>query len=171
MTNFSLAVNTGSTLVLGCRGSATANMTTNMSPVFLLTKNSNVTGVATAASSNTSPFTFVPSGGNLIWSSLDGHSAGFDHFIASVSFPVITGFPASGFAQFYVPYLRADDSGSYFCNFFDGAGTVGTGTVVNSGPFTLTVRTLSASSSPRGASRSKAIEYSLALLGASKVLF
>ncbi|EFX60482.1 hypothetical protein DAPPUDRAFT_343167 [Daphnia pulex] len=88
-----------------------------------------------------------------------------------------TSAPASGFILAYVPFVRTSDSGTYFCAFYDGSGALASasGTTLaaaatSSTFFQLTVTTLNGSSSAKSISRSKSVEYSLVILGASKIL-
>ena len=171
--NYSLVVNTGSTLVLGCKatGGTKVDSTGVYPPAFVLTKGSNVTSIVTTAAQDGVAFVFTPSGGTLLWDSFNGHTTGYDYIIASVSIPLVTAKLSTGYVQFFIPYLRTSDSGVYYCTFFDGSATYSATTTKSSDYFQVTVQTISASGSPRSAPKSKAFEYSLALLGASKFLF
>lgn len=174
----------GSTLVLGCKASALVNVAaaTGYAPAFVLTKSSAATISVTVPTASTatngavtatgSPIILKPSGGTLLWDSVNGHTSGYDYILVTTSLPLATAFPSTGYIQIYIPYLRTTDAGSYYCTFYDGSGAeAGTGsTFANSGSFGLVISTIT-SGSARSATRSKAFEYSLALLGASKILF
>ena len=183
--NYTLVVNTGTTLVLGCLARAGTNKGDGtFTPAFVVTRGSAPLLTATAsraANPAANPvvtglsFALTSTGGTLIYDSINGHAAGFDHFITSVSLPLITTGFASAYMQIYNPFLRSTDAGSYFCTFYDGsvaATGVAADSFTSSTFFQLTVQTLSGagSGSSRSAPRSKALEYSLALLGASKIL-
>ena len=182
--NYSLALNTGSTLVLGCSGRSTWNTQSAGSAAFVLTKGSAVSSLtlttATASLSTPppsetpgTPFTFAASGGTLIWDNVNGHTNGNDNFIISSSLP-ISNMPATGYMQLYLPFVRTTESGLYYCTFFDGsaANTAGApNTFTSTTFFSLTVHTLSGSSSPKSVSKNKALDYSLILLETTKILF
>lgn len=178
-TNYSLVVNTGSALVLGCLAKASsAFLATTVSPAFAITKGSAATIAVTAAGA--APFVFTPSGGTVIWDSVNGNSAGYDYVLVMVSIPPPPSYdaataanlrPVSGYLQMYIPSLATSDAGLYYCTFYDGSSATVTDTFASSTFFSVTMTTKSGSGSSKGAQRNKALEYSIALLGASKMLF
>ena len=173
--NYSLTVNTGSALVLGCLAKAVndkAAATVLISPLFILTKGSSAVPSITAATSATKPMALSSSGGTLLWDSINGNAAGYDHILAITSLPLTNAAsPASGFVQMYIPSLVSSDAGLYYCTFFDGStATVAATNYGNSGYFSLTMTTKSGSGSSKSAQRNKALEYTMVLLGASKML-
>ena len=183
--NYSLTVNTGSSLVLGCVGKgAGLNRASLLAPAFVLTKGSAPTLTSTiAVAAAATPvqgaaFSLSSTGGTLLWDSVNGNTAGYDYILASATFTLTLGAsPASGYAQFNIPSLSTSDAGLYYCTFYDASAAavaaVGTtaGTYANSGFFSVTITTKSGSGSSKNAPRNKAFEYSIALLGASKMLF
>ena len=180
-TNYSLTVNTGSALVLGCLATSVNNRAAvaagaYLNPSFVLTKGSVPTVSVTTA--NTAPFALTATGSTLLWDSVNGHAAGYDYILAIPNAPVqIAAYPASGYLQVYIPSLSQTDAGLYYCTFYDAssatAAATGTGTLTtgSSSFFSLTITTKSGSGSSKSAQRNKAFEYSIALLGASKMLF
>ena len=139
-------------------------------PAFAITKGSAPTTL-TVAAANTAPFVFTPAGGTLLWDSVNGNAAGYDYILAITSLPGSYAKPVSGFLQMYIPSLALSDAGNYYCTFYDGSSTTVTDTFASSTFFSLTMTTKSGSGSSKGAQRNKALEYSIALLGASKMLF
>ena len=187
-TNYSLTVNTGSALVLGCLARAKNNkvLTLLNSPAFVITKGSAPTFTVTAATAAATtvpddttitnagvPFALAVTGGTLLWDSVNGNAAGYDYILAFASLPMITALsPSQGYLQMYIPSLVASDAGLYYCTYYDGSTAAVTATnTANSGWLSLTITTKSGSGSSRSAQRNKAFEYSIALLGASKMLF
>ena len=150
-----------------------------MSPAFAITKGSAPTLTLTGAVTSASPFSFTASGGPLLWDSISGHQAGYDYIIAvpSISLPTSvanTFYPVSGFLQLYIPSLTSSDAGLYYCTFFDGSKAsvaAADKTYASSSYFSLTMTTKSGSGGSKSAQRNKVFEYSIALLGASKMLF
>ena len=185
-----MTVNSGSALVLGCLAKAFArNPGTLDVPAFVLSKGSAPTLTTTAATSAENgdtaaaatpgvAFTLKPTGGTLIWDNINGNYAGYDYVISVANFGLTnTVSPVTGYAQFYIPSLALSDAGLYYCTFYDATGKAAEATATvasnyaNSGFFSLTITTKSGSGSSKSAQRNKAFEYSIALLGASKMLF
>ena len=128
--------------------------------------------------STANPVEFSPSpSGTILYDSVNGHRADYDHIIMSVSIP----YPGRnllrrGYIQMYIPVVRNTDSGTYFCNYVDGSETTSEGnpdTFAVSGSISVSVNTkisgLGSGSNQPSASKSYAT-YTLALLGASKII-
>ena len=138
------------------------------------------------------------SGGTRVWDSISGNAANFDYFLVMPSISSTIGAASTGYLQMYIANVTTSDAGTYYCAFYDGTaeinavdaaaalGTQGgyrvaTGTTnllltnrnAVSTPFTLAVTTpaTATSASTRNSPTTKSIQYSLALLGASTMLF
>lgn len=177
-----LAVNTQSSLVLGCAATAKAAVKTAGNVVaFVLTKGGPISAYTqTTAASGTAAKLTTTGTGTTIYDSINGNTAGFDHVITSVSINNLNATYSNGYLTMYIPSISSSDAGSYYCNYIGGsydatdAASIASSTPLsfaNSGSFTLSVTTKSGSGSQSvSGSRSKALEYSLLLLGASKML-
>ena len=171
-----MSINSGCTFILGCF--ATAYNDLAQIAAFVVSKTSPLsTYTTTAGTSGTKAFALTVSGGTVIYDSVNGNKAGYDYIIVNpyITIPVgATTMPLSGYLNMYIPLLSTSDAGTYYCSFIDGSdvsSTVAT-SFASSGSYTLTITTKSGSGSQSVASsRNKALEYSLVLLGASKILF
>ena len=177
MTNgTSLSLNSASTLVLGCVASAKNDVTAGGAPAFVLSKASILaTYTMTIAVTAVSGAALTVSGGTILYDSINGNRANYDHIIVSSSFAIAVGtaFPVNSNLVMYIPSLATTDAGTYYCSFIDGSATSqATATsYASSGSFVLTVTTKSGSGAKTVSGlRNRALEYSLLLLGASKVL-
>ena len=145
-----------------------------INPAFVLTKGSVPTVSVATAVAATSGFTLTATGSTLLWDSVNGNAAGYDYILAIPSLsPPIGVYPASGYLQVYIPSLAQSDAGIYYCTFYDASSATAatTTTTGSSSFFALTITTKSGSGSSKNAQRNKSFEYSIALLGASKMLF
>ena len=155
----------------------TGNLAVNdgtYSPAMALSKGNapKVTTSAPTEGTGDNYFKFVASDATLLWDSVNGHTPGNDHVIASMSLPRVFNAPGMAYSQFFIPSLRTADAGSYYCTFYDGSGAEdGTGKKYgNSGFFNLVVTTFSGSGSSSLAKRSQALDYSLVFLSAAQLL-
>ena len=177
----SLSVNSQSALVLGCTATSTNILlaATGTTAIFILSKSSVITSYTITKATGTAGISLTASGGTIFFDSITGNRAGYDHIIVSTHFAVPYGTtnPINGYLGLYIPSLATTDAGTYYCTYIDGSDDAEDTTAApagfnNSGSFTLTVTTKSGSGTRSVASsRNKALEYSLVLLGASKVLF
>ena len=139
-------------------------------------------------------------GGTRVWDSINGNAANYDYFIIHQAMTqAILGAPNAGTLQMFIPTLTTSDAGTYYCAYYDGSATINAAGVAanlggpggylraaadspllditlrnaNSNPFTLAVTTpaTATSTSSRNSPTTKSIQYSLALLGASAMLF
>ena len=187
-----LTLNTGSTLILGCRAVVSATIgpggNSGLGPVVVLHKNGALSAYTLQAATLSGTVRGLSltsvTAGTVIWDSSRGHQPGYDHFLATPTFSialqtgadattVVQGHPVNGFLQIYVQSLSTDDSGVYYCSYIDGtaldatsAGNLGYGT---SGTVIINMQTKTASLE-NSLKSSNYIQYSIALLGASKVL-
>ena len=168
-----LAINVLSTLVLGCLVISRNNVIDNAAPVFVLSKGSPMSSYSvTLASAGNNGFGVSVTGGTILYDSVNGHRASYDHIIVSHSFsiPINTQNPVNAYLTMYIPAIAASDSGTYYCNYIAGASAASADSFRSSGSFTLTPTTKSGSQCT-SAFKDKASIYSLALLAASKIYF
>lgn len=168
-----LALNVLSTLVLGCLAITKNGVSNNYAPAFAITKGNPMLSYTTGVSSSTTGITLSLTGGNIIYDSVNGNRVYFDHVIVAPSFTVAVGTtnPVNGYLTMYIPFVTKFDSGTYYCNYIDGSTPTSTSSFGTSGSFTLNVNTISGSGSQKtSASKSKALEYSLIMLGSAKIL-
>ena len=172
-----LTLNTLSSLVLGCVGTGKAALATEGNVVaFVITKGSPMsTFTPTSAAAAAAAALKVTTSGTTIYDSINGNTAGYDYILISSTINAQSTFFANGVLSLYIPSIISSDAGNYYCNFIDGSVNPGgtlTTSFMNSGLFSLTVTTKSGSGS-QGLSclRNKPLEYSLFVLGASKLLF
>lgn len=171
----SLTLNSASTLILGCSAKATTVFSPVAYPAFVITKGSIMTTYAwTAATADTTPASLSVSGGTVLFDSFNGNGVGYDYMLISSGISIISTTQTNGYLTMYIPSLSTTDAGTYYCNYIDGAAAASTTTTsfASSGSFTVTVTTKSASGSIGFSSvRNKPLEYSVLLLGASKMLW
>ena len=164
-------------MVLGCTATAKAAAKAGTIVGYVLTKGSAMSTYTTTVGSATAAMKLTPSGGTVLYDSVNGNYAGYDHILVSVILNRDPTFYANGYLSMYIPSIASTDAGSYYCTFIDGSYDPATATTLatsfaNSGSYVLTVTTKSGSDSKSvSGSRSKALEYSLLLLGATKSLF
>lgn len=171
----SLTLNTGSTLVLGCTATGLPN-TAGLYPVFVLHKASVLTAYTIGTSTTTaSPSITSLTAGTVLWDSIRGHQSGYDYFIVSSSITAAPGaavsinLASSGFMTVYVPSLTTADSGTYYCSYISGVSASTIADAATSGSIIITMTTKSGSNA-HTFKRSKALEYSMILLGASRIV-
>ena len=170
-----LAVNVLSTLVLGCLAKSLGDISANNAPAFVLSKGSPMSSYTnTPTATGTRGFGLRPSGGTIFYDSVNGHSAGYDHIIVTTSFVYprsSSTVPINAYLAMHIPTLTALDSGTYYCTYITGADPSTAASFGSSGSFTLTLTTKAGSSANLSRSNNKVVLYSLALLGASKLVF
>lgn len=176
MNGASLVVNVLSALVLGCVVKSTGNIesSSGLAPAFVLTKDSRMTSYTpTGSSSGVRGYGLSVSGGTILYDSVNGHRANYDHLIVTTSFtiPIGTTFPVNAYLYMSIPAVSKSDTGTYYCNYISGGTAARAISFSSSGSFTLTVTTKSDSSAKSLCSKTPALQYSLVLIAASKVLF
>ena len=141
--------------------------------MFVLHKGSVMTAITlTTAAAATAMGVSSITAGTVIWDSVRGHQPGYDYFLTSATFTTMpatatTLLAANGFMQTYVQSLTTSDSGTYYCSFADG--NAASANIGSSGSLTITMTTKSSSRAPTF-KNSKVLEYTIALLGASRII-
>ena len=172
-----LQLNVADTLVLSCRAKAGNTLPSKSTPVYAISKNGLVTGFTYSSidqSSGAITFTTTSNGGTVIYDSFNGATAGYDHFVTIVTLPIATdsGVYLTSYLTTYVPLVRSSEAGIYYCAYIDGSATTfstGAANMASSGSLEIQVITKTSSKSSRLA-RNRYLEYSLALIGASKLI-
>lgn len=177
--NASVSLNTGDSLTISCNAIAAVFTGQQLAPIFIImfattsTTNPVVTVTFTSAQSPTPVGATVGiSGGTLIYDSYNGVRSTWAHWMISntMLLPVYTAIANAvtrGIMTIYIPYLISTDAGTMYCFFSDAYTSSASQLAVTNG-FTLTLTTKSGANT--NMARNKYLEYSMALLGASKLV-
>ena len=164
------------TFIISCVGKnyISTSIGSGLQPAFAITRSGPASSFSMTASNN-EPYvhydlTVNPGSSTLIYDTVNGAQTGYDHVIVIYNQVYqFTAYPGRGLITMYLPVVRAGDAGSYYCNYMDGSAA--SANMVNSGSFTLTITTESASSRLYKTNLNKYFHYSLLLFQASKFIY
>lgn len=177
--NTSLTLNTGDSLAITCNAIAASLTGNQLYPAFMVmfatssTTNPVLTITFTSGTSPTPISAIISaSAGTLIYDSFSGTQATWSHWLVTNSivmptFSQTTSSMSRGILSIFIPRLITTDAGTMYC-FYADAVTSGISNLAASNGFTLTLTTKSSASTNQA--RSKYLEYSMLLLGASKLV-
>ena len=177
--NYTETLNLADTLLIQCKAYGKAKgvaQDANKMSAFAIVTNGMPTKISTTVptTAGTSPQLSVDAG-TLVFDSINGNAALFPHFLIDISTPTVvsTDYSSSAILSIFVPQIGALDSATYYCVYADGSAdsSVTTNAVVAvSSPFILNVRTVRGNKAG-GSVRNRNMEYSLALMSVSKIIF
>ena len=183
--NTSLSLNIGDAFAITCNGISGTLSIAGISPIFILmfatssTTNPEISLAYTTASQPNPVFaTISVSGGTLIYDSYSGTRSTWSHWMITNSMmaPVYqdtTSTMGRGILNVYIPYLISTDAGTLYCFFSNSFSTTAPNLAASAG-FTLSLTTKSTLTLGVNGSnkmlRNKYLEYSMAMLGASKLI-